>query len=614
MEVSEESVTVNEPASNPNNCGKRFYHFSGCTEYRAAFNWPPGSQQSTTISQQIVNSGPSSSTTVTTTSSINLDKGVKSQTIADFSEISATSATNNQQQYQPAKSSTNQPLSLAPGAAGLPSHLSGGVGYGLGGGDKIKDRPQVLFTRATPSPPVVDSKPGKPNTKTEYKKKFKPFSTYVYIPGSGWKKSKQTTKDPDAVGFSSETGRSTSEGALEWYGEVVERAKKACEFRSRSQFGHPVVGVDHLESIYKETNLWNQPKDRSIAALALATSNHLRVSTRSSKGNSRDSSRDSSKAASDRVTSNHANAIISPSKETQAIKKQFADKPKPAAKSAVASRSKSTSDNKGKSSTDKKRSGGLTTTTTGAKSTSVDSEGGKIWLKPKKEDKKASPPSSESVVTKGAENGESGAKDSLAGIDDKLSDGKGGGGDGETPATTGASSLVTSGSLTPMLSPREKEGGKDELETGTNAIRSPNTSDDQTRSPRPNSLVSSITTTNGGSGLSSPPGIISDGPVKTTEIKSPEEVTGVKSPSPELWRVAIDTGADINWTEAKPASGNLVDNKDLGDNDFSIESNANNLAKQLDETINKQPETQEKPENVNTSASANEDMYGPLSI
>ncbi|XP_053208536.1 uncharacterized protein LOC128392528 isoform X4 [Panonychus citri] len=555
MEVSEESVTVNEPASNPNNCGKRFYHFSGCTEYRAAFNWPPGSQQSTTISQQIVNSGPSSSTTVTTTSSINLDKGVKSQTIADFSEISATSATNNQQQYQPAKSSTNQPLSLAPGAAGLPSHLSGGVGYGLGGGDKIKDRPQVLFTRATPSPPVVDSKPGKPNTKTEYKKKFKPFSTYVYIPGSGWKKSKQTTKDPDAVGFSSETGRSTSEGALEWYGEVVERAKKACEFRSRSQFGHPVVGVDHLESIYKETNLWNQPKDRSIAALALATSNHLRVSTRSSK------------------------------------------------------------DNKGKSSTDKKRSGGLTTTTTGAKSTSVDSEGGKIWLKPKKEDKKASPPSSESVVTKGAENGESGAKDSLAGIDDKLSDGKGGGGDGETPATTGASSLVTSGSLTPMLSPREKEGGKDELETGTNAIRSPNTSDDQTRSPRPNSLVSSITTTNGGSGLSSPPGIISDGPVKTTEIKSPEEVTGVKSPSPELWRVAIDTGADINWTEAKPASGNLVDNKDLGDNDFSIESNANNLAKQLDETINKQPETQEKPENVNTSASeANEDMYGPLSI
>jgi hypothetical protein len=35
------------------------------------------------------------------------------------------------------------------------------------------------------------------------------------------------------------------------------------------------------------------------------------------------------------------------------------------------------------------------------------------------------------------------------------------------------------------------------------------------------------------------------GPVRTTQVKSPEEITGVKSPSPESWTVPIDKG--LNW-------------------------------------------------------------------
>ncbi|XP_015786884.1 uncharacterized protein LOC107364090 isoform X3 [Tetranychus urticae] len=565
-----------EPASNPNNCGKKVKNlvnnFTGSSEYRAAFNWPPGSQPLTTSiapTNQLINANG------TSTTSVSLMNGVKSQTIADFSEISA----NNQSLPQQIPVTSNQ-FTLAPGPAGLPSHC----GMRNEPGEWVKDNPQILFSRATPSP--QPDKPGKPITKTEYKKKFKPFSTYVYIPGSGWKKSKKVDSS-NATGIAG----SSSEGALEWYDEVVERAKKACEFRSRSQFGHPIVGVDHLESIYRKTssNLWNQPKDRSIAALALATSHHLRVSTRPSKVSSRDSSRDSSKAGSDRITSNHLNASISPQKENSpTARKQFAPKSKSLA--------------------DKKRSGGLNTPA-GARPASVESEGGKIWLKPRKEDKS----------TTGSDKGDSEKKDSTIKPEDG-GDSKRKASEGENGAPAGASSLGTSGSLTPLLSPREKEGRKDEDETASNNTKSPNTSDDQPRSPRPNSLVGSIgSITNGGIDLASPPAL-PDGPVKTTEIKSPEEVTGVKSPSPELWRVTVDTGTDINWTESKPA--NIVDNNNkvnsnnngIGEKDASLESNNDKLEIQSNEKeFSSQKQSGDNPENVKSSET-NEDLYGPLSL
>lgn len=68
------------------------------------------------------------------------------------------------------------------------------------------------------------------------------------------------------------------------------------------------------------------------------------------------------------------------------------------------------------------------------------------------------------------------------------------------------------------------------------------------RSPRPNSF--SVTN------------ILSDGPVKTTDIKSSEEVTGVKSPSPESWTVEIDTGDPLNWLNGNvPHTGHVIANE-----------------------------------------------------
>lgn len=66
---------------------------------------------------------------------------------------------------------------------------------------------------------------------------------------------------------------------------------------------------------------------------------------------------------------------------------------------------------------------------------------------------------------------------------------------------------------------------------------------EQQKSPRPTSL----SMTNGVDFSKQPPPPLPSGPVATTKIRSPEEVTGVKSPSPESWTVPIDTNANLNW-------------------------------------------------------------------
>ena len=65
------------------------------------------------------------------------------------------------------------------------------------------------------------------------------------------------------------------------------------------------------------------------------------------------------------------------------------------------------------------------------------------------------------------------------------------------------------------------------------------------------------------------------GPIRTTQVKSPEEITGVKSPSPESWTVELDKGltwvngetprnidskysADMSTIKPTPVSGNII--------------------------------------------------------
>ncbi|KAG8197462.1 hypothetical protein JTE90_007207, partial [Oedothorax gibbosus] len=67
--------------------------------------------------------------------------------------------------------------------------------------------------------------------KTEYKSKFRPFSAYTYVDGN-WKKATRLIKDNEAgAGGCLETDQHA------WYSEVVERLRKADQYRARSHTG-----------------------------------------------------------------------------------------------------------------------------------------------------------------------------------------------------------------------------------------------------------------------------------------------------------------------------------------------------------------------------------------
>ncbi|XP_074599662.1 uncharacterized protein LOC141854023 [Brevipalpus obovatus] len=437
-----------EPSSKENNNNVKTNGSStrvGATsEYRAAFNWPVGTAS--------ISSTPPAGTISGTISVNNGSSAKKSMTIADFNEIQA-----------------------------------------------FKSGPNVLLQRESPPPEL---KPIKPNVKTEYREKFKPFSRYVYVQGQGWKKPKDV-KDQE------------TNQAVDWYEEVAERIQRANEFRTRSQYGHPVVSVEHLEEIYRETNPSSYIKDRSLAALSLATT-QLRI--QESK-----MAREGSKSSTPQRTS-HLNAIISPQKDFFIRKNTV---PKTNGKTSAESR-------KSRSVTP----GGAKPVSSGPSSAPA----GKIWLKPKKDEKavevKPSPKEPESKREKTS-----------------------------TSQNDKPSNLSERSSIPSIASSGE----------------------DQPKSPRPNSLI--------GNGLNGEVGlmkVLDEGPVKTTEIKSPEEVTGVKSPSPELWKVQVDTGANVNWTDG---SENIM----AGDTN-------NNSVKHF--------ETLESSSGVPPVPGANqgEDAFGPLSL
>ncbi|GIY85885.1 nuclear protein MDM1 [Caerostris extrusa] len=97
--------------------------------------------------------------------------------------------------------------------------------------------------RAPPpgSPPPWDSSPTRTSLMvrlhpTEYKAKFRPFSAYTYVDGS-WKKATRLIKDNESA---------SEEDQHAWYSEVVERLKKADQYRARSYTGAPLNGSEPL--------------------------------------------------------------------------------------------------------------------------------------------------------------------------------------------------------------------------------------------------------------------------------------------------------------------------------------------------------------------------------
>ncbi|KAI1296559.1 hypothetical protein HDE_04938 [Halotydeus destructor] len=309
-------------------------------------------------------------------------------------------------------------------------------------------RSNVLFAREAAGLPVTTIKPVK---KTEYKKKFRPFSAYVYVSGNGWKKPKDV--DPNV------------DDAHDWFTEVAERGKQASQFRSRSQFGHPVSGVEHLEEIYRESTkgLWSQPREtsRDLSALSLATTQMVISEKKAERENS-------------------GSRTSSPNKATSATTKASGPRPR----TAIGPR---TAPQEGKGSS----------APGGAKGDTQPS----------------------SAQARGANN------------NSKVN--------GSVPPP-----LVQVGAT--------REGGK-------GSPRSPKSGE---RSPRPTTFpgsgISSFATTptNGECVKATAPETkntprMPEGPVKTTDIKSPEEMTGVKSPPPETWAVELDNGSPLNWTNGK---------------------------------------------------------------
>lgn len=66
-------------------------------------------------------------------------------------------------------------------------------------------------------------------------------------------------------------------------------------------------------------------------------------------------------------------------------------------------------------------------------------------------------------------------------------------------------------------------------------------------------------------GVSSPPSIQS-GPVRITDIKSPEELSGIKSPPPENWLISVDQKT-IDWTNSNQSARTAaLPSNDLYDN------------------------------------------------
>ncbi|KAK4337348.1 hypothetical protein RND71_043618 [Anisodus tanguticus] len=124
--------------------------------------------------------------------------------------------------------------------------------------DQLMNEKKVVISNREQTTEMNDSK--KIPKKTEYKAKFKPFSTYVYISGKGWFKPKTEKKENAQSRNNVDEIDSLIKNKGEvWYKEVLERNLKANEFRSRSEFGNPILGRSSLEEVYKKAsgNNWH---------------------------------------------------------------------------------------------------------------------------------------------------------------------------------------------------------------------------------------------------------------------------------------------------------------------------------------------------------------------
>lgn len=104
--------------------------------------------------------------------------------------------------------------------------------------------------------------------KTEYKKKFRPFSQYDYIEG----RFKPKRESEPQILHELENEHQDS-----WFSEVIELRKKAGEYKHRG-WGTELV-PEHIAELYnKQITLWEQVSRRSsLSALSLASTTHRSI-------------------------------------------------------------------------------------------------------------------------------------------------------------------------------------------------------------------------------------------------------------------------------------------------------------------------------------------------
>ncbi|XP_013772042.2 uncharacterized protein LOC106457196 isoform X2 [Limulus polyphemus] len=344
--------------------------------------------------------------------------------------------------------------------------------------------------------------------RTEYKSNFRPFSSYVYVDGN-WKK---THKLRDAEGkLLDETNP--------WYSEVVERIKKADEYRVRSQGtpfygeqspliqGKPVEGDSPLSTdvlIAMSRPLFREekpisPRKRSVSAHPPAVVPLLQTGESRQKEESLSSSRSvSSERKKERTPEGRHET--SPRRQPRTFREGLSTK-KPVRPASVP---------RGEPSI---KSTGTTTPPYSkprpvprqSPYSTVNGEDTKLWVKPTTADQEKK---------KDIINGEKLEKyfDEGDGVKEPLeSEEKG---NHEMPLQT-----------------KEKDTVRPSFLQETNGFNG----DAESKSPSP---------------IPEPP----TGPVPLTTVMSPEELTGVKSPVPETWTVPLETKKELEWTNCYTAA------------------------------------------------------------
>ncbi|CAL4067084.1 unnamed protein product [Meganyctiphanes norvegica] len=189
---------------------------------------------------------------------------------------------------KPPTTQSKRDAPIANGTAGISSSSRGHVtiAAGTGGAGAGDDNNEGSAAAGQPRTPRLeaereriigggemlggsDEKVAKRVYKSEYRKKFRPFSQYQYVDGK-FQKSKDEPQPP--------------ENSQNWYKEVIELRKQAGQYRARQDIGdvwrtvqHRGWGVetasDRLAEIYsKQAELWEQVSRRSsLQALSLAS-------------------------------------------------------------------------------------------------------------------------------------------------------------------------------------------------------------------------------------------------------------------------------------------------------------------------------------------------------